>query len=341
VAKGAVIGAIGAVVGGGMHAFGNAVGSMASVGAGGSITGTLLHAAAHGVSGGAMAAANGGSFKDGFIGGAIGFGVSLPFGSAGVALQGTGADSIAARTVIAAIGGGVGSKLSGGSFADGAYSAAFFHLFNSELSEIGTQRATLEYPLSQEFPSWDEAVRVTPPASSGWMGKVGSALGVMGMVPGPIGTIAGVLEVGVALLNGDIASAGWALLGAGAALVGAGAAVKGYRAFRAAKIRGPGTETVQRWMSRAELEATQSTGLLRGGRSGTHYVTDSANSKAQRARLRTALPQTPEVRVTMEVPVGRFSAPTRVQPAYGMPGGGMERTATGQIPVNILRVDGR
>jgi hypothetical protein len=40
--------------------------------------------------------------------------------------------SIAARTAIAAIGGGVGSKLAGGSFADGAYSAAFFHLFNQE-----------------------------------------------------------------------------------------------------------------------------------------------------------------------------------------------------------------
>jgi hypothetical protein len=81
-----------------------------------------------------MAAANGGSFKDGFIGGAIGFGVGLAFGPAGVAIRGTAADSIAARTAIAAVGGGVGSKLAGGSFADGAYSAAFFHLFNSELT---------------------------------------------------------------------------------------------------------------------------------------------------------------------------------------------------------------
>lgn len=102
-----------------------------------------------------------------------------------------------------------------------------------------------------------------------------------------------------------------------------------------------GVETVQRWMSVAELEATQSSGLLRGGRDGTHYVTDAANASAQRARLRTALPQTPQVRVTLEIPSGTFSAPTRVQPAFGMPGGGMERTATGQIPVNILKVDGK
>ncbi len=94
-------------------------------------------------------------------------------------------------------------------------------------------------------------------------------------------------------------------------------------------------------MSQAELDATQGTGLLRGGRDGTHYVTDAANSSAQRARLRTALPQTPEVRVTLEVPAGRFSPPSRVEPAFGMPGGGMERTAVGEIPVRVIRVDGK
>lgn len=131
VARGAVIGAVSAVIGMGMHKMGTALGSIAQ--GGNSATGTLVHAAAHGVSGGAMTAANGGSFKDGFIGGAIGFGVGLPFGGAGGMIQGTDLGSIAARTTIAAIGGGVASRLSGGSFADGAYSAAFFHLFNNEL----------------------------------------------------------------------------------------------------------------------------------------------------------------------------------------------------------------
>jgi hypothetical protein len=100
-----------------------------------------------------------------------------------------------------------------------------------------------------------------------------------------------------------------------------------------------GTEVVQRWMSQAELQATQTTGLLRGGRDGIHYATDAANTAAQRARLRLALPQTPQVRATLEVPGGAFSAPSRVQPNFNMPGGGMERTATGQIPVKILGVD--
>jgi hypothetical protein len=92
-------------------------------------------------------------------------------------------------------------------------------------------------------------------------------------------------------------------------------------------------------MSQAELQATQTTGLLRGGRDGIHYATDAANTAAQRARLRLALPQTPQVRATLEVPGGAFSAPSRVQPKYDMPGGGMEQTATGQIPVKILGVD--
>jgi RHS repeat-associated protein len=142
VARGAVIGAVSAVIGMGMHKMGTAFGSIAQ--GGNSVTGTLVHAAAHGVSGGAMTAANGGSFKDGFIGGAIGFGVGLPFGGAGGMIQGTDLGSIAARTTIAAIGGGVASRLSGGSFADGAYSAAFFHLFNSEATRVAGKQSTLD-----------------------------------------------------------------------------------------------------------------------------------------------------------------------------------------------------
>jgi hypothetical protein len=95
-------------------------------------------------------------------------------------------------------------------------------------------------------------------------------------------------------------------------------------------------------MSKKELEATKTTGLLRGGRTDTpHYVTVTANTSAQRARQRLALSQTPEVRVTLEVPSGKFSLPTRVEPANGMPGGGLERTAEGLIPVKITRIDGK
>ena len=106
----------------------------------------------------------------------------------------------------------------------------------------------------------------------------------------------------------------------------------------------PGTEIVQRAMSRAELEATINTGLLRGGRPGTHYVSDAVNTTGNRARARLALPTRPEVRATMEVPDGTFSSPSTVAP-YRLPdgtvlrGGGTERTAAGDVPVRVIKVD--
>jgi RHS repeat-associated protein len=103
-------------------------------------------------------------------------------------------------------------------------------------------------------------------------------------------------------------------------------------------------EIVQRAMSRAELDATSATGLLRGGRAGTHYVSDAVNSEANRARQRLALPRTPEVRATLAVPRGALSSPSRVEPfklsdGSILSGGGTERSAVGNIPVRIIKVD--
>lgn len=98
------------------------------------------------------------------------------------------------------------------------------------------------------------------------------------------------------------------------------------------------SEMVQRWMSEAELSATIDTGLVRGGREGTHYVTDFANHNALRARQRLALPQTPQVRVQLEVPKGAFSVPKSVRPDYNMPGGGLERTASGPVQCRVVCV---
>lgn len=125
------------------------------------------------------------------------------------------------------------------------------------------------------------------------------------------------------------------------------AAIRGYNAaeskFIAAKT---GTETVQRAMSRAELESIQNLGALsRGGRPGPHFVSDAVNSSATRARQRLALPGTPEVRVTLEVPQGTFSPPSTVQPYripgtnQVLPGGGLERTAPGNIDIPARVID--
>ena len=103
-------------------------------------------------------------------------------------------------------------------------------------------------------------------------------------------------------------------------------------------------EVVQRAMSRAELKATLETGLLRGGRSGSHYVSDAVNSTATRAQNRLALPTTPEIRATIEVPTGVFSpsnkvAPYRLPNGEVLPGGGTERIGTGDVPARVIKVD--
>lgn len=133
---------------------------------------------------------------------------------------------------------------------------------------------------------------------------------------------------------------GWAAVAVEVATgVGGIAKAGGKFALRKALKEGgeEGFEVVQRAMSRAELEAMEN-GLVRGGRNGPHYVSDAVNSDALRARQRLALGETPEVRVTMEVPRGAFSPPSRVAPLNNMPGGGLERTATGNIPARITGV---
>ena len=121
--------------------------------------------------------------------------------------------------------------------------------------------------------------------------------------------------------------------------VGAGAKA-GAPLAQSAKVE---TEVVQRAMSKAELNATKETGLIRGGREGTHYVSNAIGNDAKRVQQRLALGDKPEVKVTMQVPKGSFSSPTKVEsvklPNGGtLPGGGMERTASGNIPVQINKV---
>jgi len=137
-AIGTVTGTVGAIVGGALAGIpGNVAGALTPAGGTAStaavVAGKVVHAAAHGVAGGLMSMAMGGTFKDGFIGSAIGAGVSHITGFA------LGEDfmddiGIVGRTAVAAISGGAASALAGGKFADGAFSAAFFHLFNGETS---------------------------------------------------------------------------------------------------------------------------------------------------------------------------------------------------------------
>jgi RHS repeat-associated protein len=99
-----------------------------------------------------------------------------------------------------------------------------------------------------------------------------------------------------------------------------------------------GKVVVERVMSMAELEATEKTGLLRGGRDGTHFVTDSAPDSASEAQQQLALGNTPTVKVQLEMDGSALSKPSTVEPLNGQPGGGTERTATGNVNVKILSV---
>ena len=81
---------------------------------------------AHGVSQGLITQLRGGNFRSGMVG-AVAGGLS-PAGD--MLAQGVG--NIVSRSVIAAVFGGLAAQASGGSFADGALSAAMVHLFNDE-----------------------------------------------------------------------------------------------------------------------------------------------------------------------------------------------------------------
>ena len=79
---------------------------------------------AHGVSQGLITQLRGGNFRSGMVG-AVAGGLS-PAGD--MLAQGVG--NIVSRSVVAAVFGGLAAQASGGSFADGALSAAMVHLFN-------------------------------------------------------------------------------------------------------------------------------------------------------------------------------------------------------------------
>ena len=80
-------------------------------------------AVAHGVAQGTVSVLRGGKFKEGFAGGFMGH-------MAGGTFKGK---SIYTRTAFSAVVGGTISKVVGGKFANGAVSAAFTHLFNTEV----------------------------------------------------------------------------------------------------------------------------------------------------------------------------------------------------------------
>ena len=105
--------------------------------------------------------------------------------------------------------------------------------------------------------------------------------------------------------------------------------------FVAAK--GLGEKPLYRTMSEAELNAVKDTGLLRGGRPGPTYFTDSDYSSADAAKSQLALPTRPEYSVQFEIINNpRIEGGGIVQPAYGELGGGIEYFTNDPVQVKII-----
>ena len=84
----------------------------------------------------------------------------------------------------------------------------------------------------------------------------------------------------------------------------------------------PGTSPIFcRYCSRAELEAIQETGYLRGGRLGETYFTTDNYSSALRAQEKLSLKNTPEIKVTFSILNSpTIFGPRSVFPDNGQPG---------------------
>jgi len=162
--------------------------------------------------------------------------------------------------------------------------------------------------------------------------------------------IADTVSFGIAVASGNpeaIASAGADLaasaVGLASPVPGTGLAIKAARAGDkvgdVAKLA-DSAKPLYRSMSRAEAEAVQHAGKLRGGREGETFFTDSRFSGADRAQDRLSLRQRPEVQMEFHLknnPTLERNG-TRVDPAYRGRGGGKEYSTTDPVEVEITNV---
>ena len=154
----------------------------------------------------------------------------------------------------------------------------------------------------------------------------------------------GIVAVAVAIIAIPyeiLAAAGTAIVTAGAAVVSrVGSAVQ-----NVAQRAGPAVsralqasqKPLYRYMSEAELKAVKETGLLRGGRPGTTYWTDSRFTSSTRATERLSLPEAPQYRVEFSIRNSpNIQGGTRVKPDFGRIGGGREYWTSDLVEVKIF-----
>jgi RHS repeat-associated protein len=101
-----------------------------------------------------------------------------------------------------------------------------------------------------------------------------------------------------------------------------------------------GSKSYYRSMSRAEVKAVKETGMLRGGKFGKTYFTDSRYKTANKAQRRLSLQSRPEVQMEFHVTNNpRMSLNgTKVEPDFDQPGLGKEFRTTDPVHVEIKNV---
>ncbi len=87
----------------------------------------------HGIAQGTISELRGGNFQSGFVGAVAG---SVAGGASGRVMNSFGTSNLGISTAVTAVFGGLASKASGGSFEDGAVSAAFTYLFNDAAENL-------------------------------------------------------------------------------------------------------------------------------------------------------------------------------------------------------------
>lgn len=101
-------------------------------------------------------------------------------------------------------------------------------------------------------------------------------------------------------------------------------------------------QTFQRAVTNTELEATRNTGLLRGGREGENFFTNSVPSDAKRAHQRLGLDgPLRDVRIEFRIKNDvEITGPRVAKPGQsGTPGGGREFSTNEPTKIEIIRVD--
>ncbi|MBQ9200710.1 MAG: hypothetical protein IJ141_11090, partial [Lachnospiraceae bacterium] len=100
---------------------------------------------------------------------------------------------------------------------------------------------------------------------------------------------------------------------------------------------GLGNKRIYRVMSEAELDAVKDTGMLRGGREGTTFFTDSYYKNASTAKSRLSLPEKPKYIMEFEIENNpKILGGTRVEPNFGELGGGREYFTNDLVKVKII-----